>query len=154
MKHLLYLLVIAVIAGLSGCASAQKATVDPDAHLGSIKNYYVVRLAADKRGINQLICNDLNSRGFHATTGEAGRAPAEAGALVTYQDRWVWDMAMYMLQLDLQIRDPKTEISLASGEVMHTSLVRRSPPEMVKEMLDQIFNKAPAPNAVTPVGGK
>jgi hypothetical protein len=155
MKNLKQLLILAALtAGLSGCMSSQKATVSPGADLGAIKNYYVVHLPQDGRKINQLICDDLNVRGYKATTGEAGNAPAGAEALVTYQDKWVWDMAMYMLQLDIQFRDPKTDIALASGEAMHTSLVRRSPPEMVKEVLNQIYQKASPPQAATPMGDK
>lgn len=153
MRTLKLLLLLAALAGMSGCVSSQNATLSPGADLGAIKSYYVVHLPKDGRNINKLICDNLTLRGYKATTGETGNAPADSQALVTYQDKWVWDMAMYMLKLDVQFRDPKTDVALASGEVLHTSLVRRSPPEMVKEVLDQIFQKA-SPLTATPIGNK
>jgi len=153
MKTLQLLFAVILLAGLSGCASSQNATVSPGADLGAVKSYYVLHLPKDDRGINKLICDDLNGRGCKASTGEAGSAPPDAQAVVTYQDKWMWDMTMYMLKLDLQIRDPKTDVALASGEVMHTSLVRKSPPEMVKEVIDQIFQKA-ASSKAAPMGSQ
>ena len=140
---------IVVLAGaslyLAGCASKKNATIMPGANLGDVKNYYVVHLPADDRRINHLITEDLIHRGLTATTGESNAVPAAAEALVTYYDKWVWDMTMYMLQLDLQIRNPQTQVPLATGMAMHTSLVRKSPEEMVKEVLDEIFTKAGVP---------
>jgi hypothetical protein len=39
----------------------------------------------------------------------------------------------------VQIRHPETGIALATGNTMRTSLARRSPPEMVQEVLEDIF---------------
>ena len=154
MKSLISLLLVAALAGLSGCVSSQNAMVNPGTNLGAVKSFYVVHLPRDGRNVNQLICDDLVRRGLKATTGETGSVPPDADAVVTYQDKWVWDITMYMLQLDLQIRAPKTDFALASGQVMHTSIIRRSPPEMVKEVLDQIFQKASAARGAAPMGGK
>jgi|ERR1044071_789997 hypothetical protein len=140
-------LLLSIVAGLSGCVSNKNATIMPGANLGPIKNYYVVHLPADDRKVNQLIAEDLTRRGFQASTGEANDAPLTAEALVTYYDKWMWDITMYLLQLDIQIRNPKTQAPLATGIAMHSSLGRRSPPEMVKEVLDEIFSKAGQPTA-------
>jgi hypothetical protein len=147
LKLLRTFLLTASIVGLSGCASKRNATILPGANLGAVKNYYVVRLSTDDRKINRLIAEDLVRRGFHATTGEPYAVPADSEALVTYRDKWMWDMSMYLLQLDVQIRKPKTDIPMATGMAMHTSLVRRSPTEMVKEAMDEIFKKAREPAA-------
>lgn len=135
-------LLLGVLIGLSGCVTKHNATIMPSANLAPIKNYYVVHLPADDRKINQLITEDLVRRGFQAATGESNNVPATAEALVTYFDKWMWDITMYMIQLDVQIRDPKTNIPLATGLSMRTSMARRSPKEMVKEVLDQIYQKA------------
>lgn len=141
-------LLAGALLGLTGCASDKKATIMPGANLGAIKSYYVVHYPSDNGKVNQIICDDLISRGYQATTGGALTAPTNTDALLTYQDKWMWDFTMYMLQLDMQIRNPKTDIPMATGMAMHTSLVRRSPKEMVKEVLDEIFKQAGEPAAV------
>jgi len=151
MKTLTTVLLLALVAMTSGCVSSQTGTVMPGANIAAISKYYVVRLPADTRGVNKLIADDLVARGFEATTGEAVNVPSDAQAVVTYQDKWVWDITMYMLKLDVQFRNPKNDMPLASGTAMHTSFVRKSPPEMTKEVLDQIFSKVPT---ASPVGGK
>jgi hypothetical protein len=135
-------LLAGAVLGLLGCASDRNATILPNANLGAIKNYYVVHFPSDNGKVNQMICDDLIQRGYQATTGEANTVPAAAEAVLTYQDKWMWDLTMYMLQLDIQIRNPHTDIPLATGMAMHTSLARRSPSQMVKEVLDAIYEKA------------
>lgn len=125
----------------------------PGANLSTIKKIYVVHIPVDKRSVNQIIADALTARGYIATTGEAAATPADVDAVVTYQDKWMWDITMYMVQLDIQIRKPVGEIPLATGSSMRTSLVRKSPSEMVEEVLDQIFAKAGIKGAA-PMGDK
>jgi hypothetical protein len=143
---LLALVVFSVtLLGVTGCSSKKNATLMPGANLGVIKNYYVVHYSSDNSKVNELIRDNLIARGYQATTGDAHATPADVDAVLTYQDKWMWDMTMYMLQLDMQIRNPKTDIPMATGMAMHTSLCRRSPKEMVKEVLDEIYKKAGMP---------
>ncbi len=46
---------------------------------------------------------------------------------------------MYMLELTVTIRDPKTDFPMASGNSFHTSLSRLSPKEMSIEVVDNIY---------------
>ena len=64
--------------------------------------------------------------------------------MLTYVDRWMWDITMYMLELTVHVRNPETNASLAVGNSYHTSLSRKSPVEMVEEVLNNIF-KNPKP---------
>jgi hypothetical protein len=50
----------------------------------------------------------------------------------------MWDITMYMIELTIDFRDPKTSFPLATGTSMHTSLTRKSPEEMVEEVLTNI----------------
>lgn len=142
LRHILPLFIVSVFALLQGCSSVQKGTVLPGNDLSTIKKVYVVHLANDGRNVNRLIADELVSRGITATTGEAGQVPADVDAVITYQDKWMWDMTMYMIQLDIQFRKPVCEVPMATGSSMRTSLARKSPENMVKEVLDQIFAKA------------
>ena len=98
---------------------------------------HVVKGDRDGRDVNVLIANNLSARGFVVTTG--ADKPAGKDALVTYADKWMWDITMYMLELTIVIRDPKNDYPLATGNSFHTSMTRLSPTEMVREVLDNIF---------------
>jgi hypothetical protein len=128
----------ALIVG--GCASSLEAEKMPGVDLAGLNSFYVRKLPADGRGIERLIAAELTEMGKRATSGAEQRPPYGVDAIVTYQDKWMWDMTMYMLELSVQVRDPESDVQLASGHSMRTSLVRKSPEEMVKEVLTQIFS--------------
>jgi hypothetical protein len=132
---------VVACAVMAGCASNRAtANVDGSAHLEALKSVYVRRGEKDHRGIEKLIAQNLRQRGMTVTTGD-GPAPAGADATVTYVDKWMWDITMYMLELTVQVREPKTDYPLASGNSRHTSLTRKSPQEMVDEVLGNIFTE-------------
>lgn len=132
-------LLVPVILTLTACAESLIAKRMPGADLSPLKTVYVQKLPADGRGIDLLIANQLTRMGFIATNGASETSPSPANAIVTYQDKWMWDITMYMLQLSVQILDGQTRMVLATGQAMHTSLVRKSPEEMVEEVLVEIF---------------
>lgn len=45
-----------------------------------------------------------------------------------------------MLELTVTLRDPVTSFPMAVGNSFHTSLTRKSPDEMVDEMLGNVIN--------------
>ncbi len=51
----------------------------------------------------------------------------------------MWDMTMYMIELTINIKDTKTDTLLATGNSYHSSLTRKSPQEMVDEVVDNIY---------------
>lgn len=140
------LLKLAALLGLvtvltTGCAvNRATANVDPSANLSSLKTMYVKRIADDDNTYN-LIADKLRSKGITVSTGTEA-APSGVDAVVTYIDKWMWDMTMYMLELTINIRDPKTDFPLATGNSFHTSLTRLSPTEMVNEVVDNIYKGA------------
>ena len=124
----------------TGCAvNRATATVDPSAKLDTLKTLFVKQDPEDGRGINKLIAEKLQTLGYQATTGS--EAPKSIDALVTYVDKWFWDITMYMIELTITIREPETEFPLATGNSLHTSLTRKSPPEMVDEVITNIMNE-------------
>jgi hypothetical protein len=138
---LLVPLVVLLALG-SGCAvNRATANISPDADLGKVKSFYVVKTQADERGTDKLIAESLQKRGYDVAAGpQPASRPAGVDAVVTYIDRWVWDMSMYMVELTIQFRNPSNNFPLATGNSLHTSLTRKSPPEMVDEVLANIFN--------------
>jgi tetratricopeptide (TPR) repeat protein len=77
--------------------------------------------------------------GYVASTGEVSSVPPNIDAIVTYQDRWRWDMIMYMLRLNIQLRNPDDKAVWAAGHVYKPSLQRATPQAMVEEVLKSIF---------------
>ncbi len=134
---------LAILLGLvatltTGCAVNRTTTnVDPSANLSALKTMYVKQVPEDDTTY-RLIVDKLRSKGVTVTTGKDA-SPSNIDAIVTYIDKWMWDMTMYMLELTITIRDPKTDFPLATGNSFHTSLTRLSPTEMVNEVVENIY---------------
>lgn len=130
-----------IIACLSGCAvNRATGSLTPGVELKKTDSYYVVKQPKDGRGVESIIASQLAERGFEVSYGPAEDMPEETDAKVTYIDRWMWDITMYMLELTITITDTKSDFTLANGNSYHTSLTRRSPEEMVKEILGNILD--------------
>jgi uncharacterized lipoprotein YajG len=139
MRALFTLLLVTI---LSGCAvNKMDAQVFPDQDLGKVNSFYVVKHDADERNVNELIVKKLSSLGKQVSTGTSAEAPAQVDALVTYTDKWMWDITMYMIELTIVIQDSKDKFPIAKGYSMHTSLTRLSPEKMVDEVITNIYKK-------------
>lgn len=112
-----------------------------ETHLLAAQTYYVVHLPVDERRVDNMIVNELRSRGLNAIGVEPGQAPEDADVVITYQDKWMWDMSMYMMELRIQFRDSENGGVLVSGQSTRSSLVRKSPEDMIDEVLNKIFAK-------------
>lgn len=134
-----WLALFCLVLSLVGCANRATARVDPTADLKSMKTMHVVKIPDETAGISTLIADDLRHRGYTVTTGTD--KPSTVDAVVTYVDKWMWDMTMYLFELTVTIREPKTDFPLATGNSLHGSLTRKSPPEMVEEVMGNIFKE-------------
>jgi len=141
------LLKLAVLLGFvasltTGCAvNRATSSVDPSTNLSALKTMYVKKFPDDNADTNVLIADKLRSKGVTVTTGTEA-PPSNVDAVVTYVDKWMWDITMYMLQLTVTIRDPKTDFPMATANSYHTSLTRLSPKEMANEVVDNIYKGA------------
>jgi hypothetical protein len=123
---------------LGGCAvNRATATADPAMQWSTIKSLHIKRLESEDGSTQKLIAKEFKSRGF-AVTADPEPA-ARPDAVVTYVDKWMWDLTMYLLELTIVVRDPKTDFPLAQGNSYHTSLTRKSQEEMVVEVIDNIL---------------
>lgn len=130
---------------LQGCASTS-AEYAPDASnesIDSIESLHVKKFGPDERGIDTVIADELTKMGFDVSHGPTARSPHEVDALVTYQDHWWWDITMYMIRLEIQIRDPETHAMIAEGEAYRPSLQREPPEQVAQAVLDEIFTGRP-----------
>lgn len=132
---LLFLLFLMV-----GCSKAIiKSDCDPNIDLAKLKTFYVRKLPAEEMGLEKIIAGKLNEFGFQATSGVHSTPPHPVDAIVTYRDRWMWDITMYMLEINIKFRNPQTDYVFANGKSYRTSLARKSPEEMIDEVLRDMF---------------
>ena len=138
LRRIVALFAVIAVVVLSGCAINRATAVsDPSTNWSSIKSVHVVRTVGEDGSIHKLITDKLKTHGF-AVTADPQSNPG-ADAKVTYLDRWMWDITMYLLELTIVFRDPKSDFPLATGNSLHTSLTRKSPPDMVNEVIDNIL---------------
>lgn len=136
-------LFLAVLSSLTGCAvNRATASVTPGTDINVMKTFYVVKLPKDERGIDQLIKDYLVKKGYAVTTGPELTPPYQADGVVTYIDKWFWDITMYMIELTINVRQSSNNFPVAVGNSFHTSLTRKSPPEMVEEVMTNIYKEA------------
>ncbi len=134
-------LTLAALAGLTGCATnRESASITPGTDLKAMKTFYVVKQPADTHNIDQLIKDDLVKRGYTVTTGPELKPPYPSDAVVTYVDKWMWDITLYLLELTVNVRNPNG-FPVATGNSFHTSLTREGPPEMVGEVMNNIYKQ-------------
>ncbi len=131
---------ITVLLFLSGCVSTSlTADVDPEVDLSSLQTFYVAKYSGDKRGTGEKIVEGLQAMGKEASFGVDQQPEEPVDVVVQYRDKWMWDITMYMLELNIELRDGQTNYKFASGQSNRTSLARRSAQEMIREVLDKIF---------------
>ena len=80
-------------------------------------------------------------KGYAPRLVNAADRTQDADILVTYVDRWHWDITMYMLDLRVEVRDPATDYILATSHSTRTSLSRTSPEKMVQEVVDELVRQ-------------
>lgn len=131
----LVIFVLAAFVLLNGCAvNRATSSVDPSTDLSSLQTFHVKKYAEDTRGTDAVIAQKLRDFGFAIK-----HSVGDVDALVTYEDRWFWDITFYMLELTVTLRDPASNFPLATGNSYHTSLSRKSQEDMVDEVLTNIF---------------
>lgn len=134
------IILVGLMLLLSGCVTNQAVVnITPGADLSEIKHIYVEKFAPDERGIDKVIVRQLEHMGYQATSGDV--KPIDFDVVITYEDKWMWDITMYMLQLTVIIRDKESSFPLATARTKHGSLSRLPPEKMVEETLNNLLGK-------------
>jgi hypothetical protein len=126
---------------ITGCSTKLTSNVAPGSTFEEMGKTFVVRFGPDKRELNSIIADKLTLMGYPAVAGEASNIPSDVNTLVTYQDNWQWDITNYMIKIKIQFRDGKSRELIIEGVSYRTSLVRKSPEEMIEETLIEMFKK-------------
>jgi hypothetical protein len=136
---LIKLLIFSIAAYLSGCVNQAVQQITPNADLSKIKKICVEHFEPDDRHLNVTIAEELMKFNIKSSTAE--KCTDSVDAILTYRDKWWWDITTYMISLSIKLNDPNTGFPLAYGQVLHTSLSRQSPKETINEVLTNIFAK-------------
>ena len=82
----------------SGCASVNvSGSLLPGTVLTGREIYYVEKFENDERGLQDVIRDVMIEMGLKATSGTADSLPPDTEIVVTYKDRWMWDITIYRL---------------------------------------------------------
>lgn len=131
-----------VLLSLNNCAhqnTRQLSAGVSDSGVAKMRSFYVRKHADDNYKLDEDITALLREMGYRATSGSAESPAGKVDAVITYKDRWTWDLTMYMLSLDIQLREPGSDFTLASAKTVRTSLARKSQKEMVRETLTKLL---------------
>ncbi len=135
------LAILVACAMFSGCVSkVDGQLLVSNAYQGE---FFVERQPNDSRNLNKNISEVLTARGIKASYGEPGDAPESAEYIVTYIDRWQWDMRMYLSSLRIEAREKSTSQIVGYGESGQSSLASmgKSFDDIVNRTLDQMLVK-------------
>ncbi len=80
--------------------------------------YFVKNHGNDERNLDTVIAGAMTAMGFKATAEQ----PESFDYLVTYEDRWSWDMRMYLIDLRVDVRDATTNVLIGTARSFQTSL--------------------------------
>lgn len=126
---------------LVSCSTALK--VDPVAaeyRQLSLK-YFVENHGKDKRRLDKVIASKLLERGYDVSSGYKSKRPSNVDILITYDDRWQWDMSNYLIHMRIDLRDPETNVLLGTGSSYQTSLARESEDAIINKIISGMFGK-------------
>lgn len=118
---------------LASCASTHSFKV-PGADITRIQSIYVNTVTNDNE-VGRTIANQLKKMGYKTSHGLTPTPPVPVDAIITYEDKWKWDMTMYLLKLTIRVRDGATNQVLAIGESYQPSLQRESVEAIVEKVL-------------------
>ena len=135
-------LLFLLVASGFGCASgaARFAEPLPGSRLFEMQSFYVQHQPDDPRDIHLDIREELRAFG---KTVDAGKGPptGEYDAVITYVDRYVWDITMFCAQLTVYVRDTRTGFITATGWSWRPSTVRKTPKGHARLIFTEMFGE-------------
>lgn len=104
-----------------GCSSVGGNRLPNEAR-SDVGLYYVQHQPKDGRNLHRLIAEALRDRGFKTLSGVKEERPTKADYYVNYEDRWRWDMRMYLLELKIDVHEADTGKVIGYGRSYQPSL--------------------------------
>jgi hypothetical protein len=104
-----------------GCAHVSGRQLG-EAERNALASYYVEHQPKDGRHLEKQIADSLHSRGLEVSSGPAEDRPERVDYIVSYVDRWRWDLRMYLYDLRIEVLDAATGHVVGSGQSIQPSL--------------------------------
>ncbi len=142
-------LLAATLLILTGCTS-NYAWRDPKVDLTQRKHFYVESELSDGHQLHLAIAEQLRAMGYQATSGYLTMMPREADALVSFSSRWTWDFKNYLIEINIQVRDPVSGKILASSGYHRPGIAGTSTQELLHRTLSAILPVRTAPPPKSP----
>ena len=133
-------LLLACLSGCGGTGAARFAEPLPGSRLQEMRRFYVLHQDNDPRNIHLDIAEELRALGVEAQAGD-GPVPSDVDAIVSYVDRYMWDMTMYCVQLTIYVRDAHTGYVTATGWSWRPSISRKTPRGHARLILTRLFGR-------------
>ena len=135
------LFLILSLAALTGCVGSATGQTIPAGLASSENLFYVAHQPKDSRNLHNDIASALQSRGFTATAGPADAKPSNADYVVTYVDRWQWDMRIYLSDLRIEVRDALDNSLMGYGQSAQSSFkaMGKNHEDVITAALDQLL---------------
>ncbi len=126
---------------LVGCVSNTSGELTLPKEQVQAGSYFVQRHDKDDRDLASTIAKAMQARGLQATAGTVAQHPTETTYVVTYVDKWMWDMRVYLYDLRIDLRDARDQSILGYGQSMQGSLkaMGQTHEDIINRALDQLF---------------
>ena len=140
-ETLLRALAISAVLLLSGCVGTLSGQLTIPHETASRSIYFVERSPQDGRDLASTIVARMRARGLNAVTGAS--VPANADYVISYIDKWQWDMRMYLFDLRIEMRDTKNASLVGYGESSQSSLkaMGKTFADIIDSALNQLYGK-------------
>lgn len=127
---------------LVSCSSITQPKA-PSVNIPEGASVHVVKHENSSRDIDVYLRDAFAKRGFRATSGTKAEMPSASQFYVTYLDRWYWDIAMYLVSLDVTLFDAKTNAVVNSGRYKNSYFhTFPSPSGKADELVARLLGKA------------
>lgn len=147
-------LAAAALLLFAGCAS-NYAWKDQKVDLTKRKHFYVESELADSHQLHLAIAEQLREMGYTVSSGYLTMMPKDADVLISFNSRWTWDFTNYLIELNIQVRDPVNGKILASAGYHRPGIGGTSSKDLIHRTLATILVPKPtATPTVTPAPAK
>jgi hypothetical protein len=138
------LILIVVLAALTGCATSQNVTVGQLMPQQKLSSAALVPQDGNSPEMSSQIQQQLLAYGI------TPKPPLPAGTrqsndvdlIITYSDSWRWDLAMYLKSLTINIFDGPTGNLLVTGRWENSTFHGfQNSRDVIKQLLDDVYGK-------------
>ena len=118
---MLRIAVVLLGVALMACGGRSAQTLPPEARAEGA-TFYVENHGKDERNLEQVIAATLQERGLQVSSGARDARPEGVDYIVTYEDRWSWDMRTYLGAIRIEVADADSGRVVATSKSSQSSL--------------------------------